>query len=268
MIKHQQVKQAAKNVIRFPNTLRWIAASNGYPLTANEARLKALHNSCMGARAFIIGNGPSLKDVNFDKLKDEVTIASNSAFRLKDTIGFTPTYYTVKDKLAAAQYKKDIIKLTGSVKLAPWVLGRYLPNSRNLIHFNFEGRHPDCPQPFSKSFLRRVACGYTVSYTNLQLAFYLGVSTAILIGFDHNYAVPDGLQSGAIIRSDSADKNHFEPLSFQRGVRWYAPNLDRMTRSLYIAREAFEGDGRTIYNATSGGNLDVFPRVDLGKIVG
>ena len=40
-----------------------------------------------------------------------------------------------------------------------------------------------------------------------------------------------------------------------------------MERAYIRAREVFEADGRRILNATKGGQLEVFPRVDYDRLV-
>ena len=85
----------------------------GLGRTSNKNKLSALKNCYMGRRAFIIGNGPSLRNTDIQKLKGEITIGSNSIFLLFEDTGFRPTFYTVEDRLVAEDRAPTINKLTG-----------------------------------------------------------------------------------------------------------------------------------------------------------
>jgi hypothetical protein len=46
------------------------------------------------------------------------------------------------------------------------------------------------------------------------------------------------------------------------------PRVERMEKGFRRAREAFEAAGRNVYNATVGGQLEVFERVDYTSLFG
>ena len=89
-----------------------------------------------------------------------------------------------------------------------------------------------------------------------------------MIGFDHHYDVPKelDLSVNSVIESDKDDINHFAPGYFGKGYRWHNPKVERMEQGFNKAKENFENDGRKIYNATKGGKLEVFERVDYNSI--
>ena len=99
---------------------------------------------------------------------------------------------------------------------------------------------------------------------NLQLAYYLGASKIYLIGFDHNYAPPSAQDNvkGSVITSAVADVNHFDARYFGAGYRWHDPNIERMERAYLCAKRFLDAKGVQVFNATHGGALEVFPRVD------
>ena len=51
-------------------------------------RIKTLQDKHVGQIGFVIGSGPSLHDVDFDLLKDYVTIAVNSAILKSDNYDY------------------------------------------------------------------------------------------------------------------------------------------------------------------------------------
>ena len=60
---------------------------------ADRRTLESLRNAYAGRRAFIIGNGPSLRCLDLSRLAGEVTFGVNGIFYLFDELGFKPTFY-------------------------------------------------------------------------------------------------------------------------------------------------------------------------------
>ncbi|TLN09849.1 DUF115 domain-containing protein, partial [bacterium] len=110
----------------------------------------------------------------------------------------------------------------------------------------------------------RVYEGFTVTYVALQLAFYMGFEQVILIGVDHNF-VTQGPANQAVV-SQGEDPNHFAPNYFGAGFKWQLPDLDGSERAYRMARQAYEAAGRSVVDATVGGKLTVFPKVDYESL--
>jgi hypothetical protein len=127
---------------------------------------------------------------------------------------------------------------------------------------------PDWPR-FGRDLSRIAYVGGTVTYLCIQLAYFLGAVEVVVVGLDHSYVVEDdeAPETGNTITSERDDQNHFHPDYFGKGKRWHTPRVDRMERAYIRAREVFEADGRRILNATKGGQLEVFPRVDYDRLV-
>ncbi|MDY6986512.1 MAG: glycosyltransferase [Thermodesulfobacteriota bacterium] len=231
--------------------------------------LALFSNKYAGKRAFIIGNGPSLKRTDLTKLKDEITFGVNSIFYLFDEMGFKPTFYVVEDTLVAEDRAAEINELTGMVKIFGNYLNYCLEDKDDVLWanviFDYSG-YRGFPH-FSRDASECLWVGGTVSYLCMQLAYFMGFQEVYLIGFDHSYTIPDDAKvEGTIITSASDDPNHFHPGYFGKGKRWHDPRVDRMELAYRKAKQAFEADGRAIYNATSGGKLEVFPRVPYDSL--
>lgn len=249
----------------FPMLLR--LASLGIALRTNERRLVSLRDRERGKRIFVVGNGPSLNHTDIDKLCGEASIASNGIFLLFERRKYRPCYYTIEDQLVAEDRADEANALRGPIKIFPADVRQWLKPGPDTVHIDFIRRYPDFPR-FTDDFVRRVWWGGTVTFLNLQLAYYLGASEVFLVGIDHNYAPPaaaDGV-TGTVIKSNSADQNHFDPRYFGPGYRWHDPRVDRMEAGYRVAKDFFEARGRKIYNATRGGNLEVFPRVEFDSL--
>ena len=96
----------------------------------------------------------------------------------------------------------------------------------------------------------------------LQIAFFMGFKEVFLIGVDHNFK-DTGIPNIVKERKSSVDHNHFHPDYFPKGSRWQLPDLPRSEMAYYLAKNAFENDGRIIRDATVDGKLEVFPKVNF-----
>jgi hypothetical protein len=94
----------------------------------------------------------------------------------------------------------------------------------------------------------------------MQIAYYLGFGKVILIGVDHSFATKGSPNTQVVSQSD--DPNHFDPQYFGKGFRWQLPDLENSELAYRIAKCQFERDNREIVDATIGGRLQVFPKVD------
>ena len=226
--------------------------------------LESLRGFYAGKRAFILGNGPSLKSLDLSKLRDEVTFGTNGLFYLFDEMGFKPTFYVVEDKLFAEDRAREVNEIRGSMKIFGHYLRYCFEDSEDVLWANvkFDFReYPGFPH-FSRDCAEHLWVGGTVSYLCMQLAYHMGFQDVYLIGFDHSYSIPkDAIVEGNEITSTSQDPNHFHPDYFGVGKRWHLPRTERMDVAYQRARQVFDADGRRIFNASRGGRLEVFPRV-------
>jgi hypothetical protein len=250
-------------------TLRYRSASMGLPLTKNERQLRNLKDSGRGQRCFVIGGGPSLNRQDLTRLKNEKTFGVNAIYTNYASMGFYPTYYVVEDVFVAEDRANEINAFKESTKFFGNYFRYCLAPDDNTIWLNviFDYRdYPDFPH-FSEDALRRLWVGGTVTYLCMQLAFYFGFDEVYLIGFDHSYTIPkSALIEGTKITSTSADVNHFNANYFGPGKRWHDPRVDRMERAYRKAKLHFDRAGRKIQNATDGGQLEVFDRVDYASL--
>jgi hypothetical protein len=232
----------------------------------NRRSLEQLRDSYRGERCFVMGNGPSLHKTDVTLLRDEVTIASNGIFLLFDEMGYKPTFLTVEDRLVAEDRATELNSINGTQKIFPRDLEYCLKLDEWTLYLNFAREYEDFPK-FSGELDRIAYWGGTVSVLNLQLAYHLGCNPIYLIGFDHSYAVPTGVKDSPVITSEREDPNHFHPDYFGKGYRWHDPQIDRMEAGFQACHDFLEVHGVEVYNATAGGKLEIFDRVEYGSIV-
>lgn len=249
-------------------SFRYRMAADGFPMTENEKRILSWNDAYAGKRAFLIGNGPSLNKLDLTKLKNEITIGVNSIYLNEEKMGFLPNHYVIEDRFVAEDRADQVNAMKGPQK---W-FGNYLQyclsgDDVNWINVRMRyDQHKNFPF-FSQDIARQAWTGGSVTYICMQLAYYLGVKTLYLVGFDHHYVIPEDAKiDGLDITSQSDDPNHFHPDYFGKGYRWHDPMVDRMELSYKKAGLFFERDGRRIFNATAGGKLECFERVDFRNL--
>lgn len=225
-----------------------------------------------GRPCVIICNGPSLNKLDLSLLANVDTFAVNAFFLKFDEIAWRPTYYTVEDRLVAADRAPWINKLRGFAKFFPLVYRDVLTPDEDTTYLNFMMDYTDYADfpEFSTNAARCVWVGGTVTYINLQLAYYMEYDPVVLIGADHNYVVnqQDNKIVGHEMTSKTEDVNHFHKDYFGKGFRWHDPNVERMERAYVKARRAFDAAGRKVLNATAGGHLEVFERAEYEGLAG
>jgi hypothetical protein len=117
---------------------------------------------------------------------------------------------------------------------------------------------------FSRDAGGRIWEGATVTYVTLQLAYFMGFDQVVLIGVDHNFTTKG--QPNTTITSQGDDPDHFNAAYFGKGFRWQLPDLETSEFAYRLARNAYEQAGRQVLDATVGGKLTVFPKVDYDTL--
>jgi hypothetical protein len=222
--------------------------------------LKGIHK---GKRAFIIGNGPSLKQTNLSKLRNEITFCMNRFYLAFPELGFTASYLCITNDLVVEQFVDDI-RVLAVPKFIAWRSRRHFSPTLHFadlptfIYTSYTGPR------FTGDVRGRVWEGATVTNLALQLAFHMGIEKAILIGVDHNFASKGEANKTVVSQGD--DQNHFMPNYFGKGVKWQLPDLDTSEIGYALAREAYHMAGREVIDATVGGKLAIFPKVDYNSL--
>lgn len=239
------------------------AEALGYRLSSRGRRsrrqLEGLRDHYTGERCFIIGNGPSLRETDLALLRDEHTFALNRGYLLFDRIGGPTTFLVSVNQYVVEQFRDELMAVP-SLKFASWRTRRLIPDRRDVILVRRSRRF---------SFSTDVAAegaweGATVTYVAMQLAFHLGFRKVILVGVDHSFATTG--PANKLVTASAADPNHFDPSYFGPGVKWQLPDLEMSEVAYRLAREHYEAHGREIVDATVGGKLTVFPKVDYERV--
>ena len=242
---------------------------------ADIYELEEFRNAFIGERCFIIGNGSSLNKHDLALLENEFSFGVNSFYYKTKETGFTPTFYVVEDTSVMKENLQEIKNYYAPFKFFPTIYKRLHPKDPNTFFFTmnrgfYEKSSPNyCVPRFSTDATKELFCGQSVTYINLQLAYFMGFSEVYLIGMDFSYVIPDThKRTGDVLLSDTDDENHFHKDYFGKGKTWKDPKLDRVAMNYRMAKLVFESTGRKVYNATVGGSLEIFERVDYNSLFG
>lgn len=225
----------------------------------SRKELNALRGAHSGQRCFIIGNGPSLNKMDLTLLADEVTFGLNRFYLMFDRLGFSTTYFVAINKLVLEQFGTDIGNLT-MPKLVRWEARKLITPRQGVIYV----RSKSGPS-FSDDLLHGAWGGTTVTFLALQAAFFMGFKEVFLIGVDHNFQTQGNPHEE--ITSKGPDPDHFTPEYFGEGTRWHLPDLKTSEVAYQLAKDRFEAAGRRVVDATLGGKLRVFPKVDYLSVL-
>jgi|TARA_R110000765_G_scaffold99991_2_gene187572 hypothetical protein len=221
-------------------------------------RFASFHNYHRNQAAIIVANGPSLNKTDLNLIRSYPTIGLNKIFLGFNDLGFYPRYYAAVNDLVIEQSEAEIKRLN-CVKFISKRNSKVIPEDALTYHIN------TCfpPAKFCKDIQDGVNEGGTVTYVALQIAYYLGFKTVIIVGMDHNFAFTGNPNETHTIKE--ADPNHFSSAYFGYGQKWDNPDLEKSEKSYALARRVYEADGRSILDATIGGKCTIFEKVDYDE---
>lgn len=248
-------------------------------LTYSEP-IRKLKNKYIGQRCFLMGNGPSLNKTRLELLMEECVWGFNKIYRLFDRIAWRPKFYVTNDQRLTQNISKEINVLINQLHESTFFFPDYFfPKEVNNNNGNVYWYHeiPFNSQNCSKSILfsldpsKYIVNTSTVTIAGLQLAAYLGFNPIYLIGCDTSYSIPttvnfENENTALLISTLDDDTNHFSNNYSGIGDKWSVPNVPLMVTQYMEAKKALEATNVKVFNATVGGELEVFPRVDFESL--
>ena len=240
-----------------------------------RAQVRQFRDMHRGQHCFVLGTGPSLNAVDLERLNREYTFGVNGIHLAREDKGFEPTYYVVEDALYLEQHAEEINQTDYSVRFFPERYSDFISQPCGETYFLlfdwsvYNSKLPSYRNPtFSTDVEQRMGAGGSIIFVALQLAYYMGFDPVYLVGMDHTKVIPPGavpLRNNRY-RFEGKDPNHFRD-DYLAAEDVFLPDWEMINRGFTKAREAFERDGRSILNATVGGQLELFERVDLASVI-
>ena len=237
-----------------------IKRENGF-VDERFLRIKELKNAYEGKRCFIVATGPSLLTSDLEMIKDELSFGMNSIIYLFNDTKWRPTFYGIQDvfvfdKMRNAIFenypKKSNVFIGDNLVTDEDVASKeYIVFPFNSDYHAFEVNYRKYFCNFSDDAYGMVYDGYSITYSLIEIAVYMGFKEIYLLGCDCSY------KKGAknhVVESGHVDK--YDYLNYKRMIIAYEK-----------AKEYADKNGISIYNTTRGGELEVFKRVKLEDVL-
>lgn len=241
-----------------------------YRYTEDSAFVRNLKDSCPGGRCFIVGNGPSLRVEDLERLKSEICFASNRIYALYDKTDWRPDYYLSIDKRIIRMEAETMAELKDSVKFIANAGGIKNMDSRHGVHRlvmkeNCVVRKENFRQKsVAEDVSRYVSNTLSVTCTAMEMAIYMGFREIYLLGIDHTFSVEINRDGSKTL--NPGVKNRFEGAENKKDCLNWA-YIEASTGCYQVYKDYADRHGIKIMNATRGGKLEVFERKNLDEIL-
>tara|TARA_B100000989_G_scaffold152758_1_gene113975 strand:+ start:15451 stop:16275 length:825 start_codon:yes stop_codon:yes gene_type:complete len=231
-----------------------------------ENKLSALRKEKKNNRAVIVGNGPSLRLEDLEKIQNADFFAFNKIYlAFQDTL-WRPNYYICEDYLVLSQNLKEISRFISQnskiVSLIAWYRQLTKIKKSNVYYFNYVTPKKN-KQFFSKNPSKKIFCGYSVTYSALQLAVSLGYEEILFVGMDFEFKTKENFNKEFLLGDEA--QNHFITGYRKVGEKWNKPKLNQQEKAFEYASEIISRQYSHIkvYNITRGGKFNFFPRKNI-----
>lgn len=257
-----RLKQFAKEIRRrYSLWLYFLSGKEEY----NDVNMQLLHDKYVGKRCFIICNGPSLKAEDLEKIhkNNDFSFASNKIDKIFPHTSWRPTFYSVIDESFQYSLLGTMNKIPAQTKFfrkESYITTRKVRG--NCVWMNTDGDRSLLDNPrFSDNCAEVVYTIATVTYVLFELAVYMGFRELYIIGCDNSYGL-EKKKDGTIVNHGTesyfAGSNPNDKKLI--GATW------EMNIAYEYARQFADEHGIKIYNATRGGHLEAFERVDFDSL--
>lgn len=230
-----------------------------------------------GKRVFLIGNGPSLANTPLELLKDEYSFAMNRISLIYEKTSWRPSFFIcTTTNIASSDWKKNIFESI-SLGIPCFVWDELQPHMDIIGNINYlkcthgEKVTEEAPEEWWSFDIEKYVCKFGTSMlVALQVAVYMGFNPIYLLGCDLGFKEAKYLFRGHhklmkilnLKPSVLKDPNHFDQSYGTPGFDALTLNKN-MVAAHKLALKSSEKIGVKIYNATPGGNLNVYPRINL-----
>jgi len=209
---------------------------------------------------FLIGNGPSVKVEDLEKINERTAFCCNRFFMAYPMMSFRPKFTLCADRQVIDDFGADIANNSeGDVIF----VNKTNPRIQNCTWLPLISRRR---LVFKKSKLCHVTTGGGTLFTAMQLGYFLGIRKFILYGVDHNFKFDEIETSTDVYRSASGDDNHFIK-GYRSGKKWCPPEMKLIEDSFVYADRYLRQRNGFLLNATRGGRLEVLERVDFEEAI-
>lgn len=235
---------------------------------------KKFENIHAGERLFILCCGASIRSMDLTVLENEITMAVHSFYLHKDIKRIKPTYYcnakweqSLKD--LEEPYCKELKQYVGNAQYFFSVDEKELIEKIDVFEqeeLNYYQYGPSNLLYEEIDLCQKIMPIQSVPILCLQLALYMGFKEIYLLGtehdtlvalqYDHFYNKEESIISRSCEETDETGKLN-DTYSHQVQCTY------NLWEQYKVLKKIAEKKGVKIYNATIGGQLDIFDRVDF-----
>lgn len=232
----------------------------------NAKVLASYKNKFAGKRCFIVCNGPSLRVEDLDLLHDrkEYTFGCNWISKIFPNTRWRPTFYSMMDEGGMFDLYNVMNEVPGVhfYRSDSYLVTRNIASPCVWVNVNGDRKLLESPK-FSKEADHLIYAIGTITFAMLELASYMGFSKIYIIGCDNKFGL-ERKKDGTVVYNNVA--SHFKEAQVKNDVTT-ASGTWEMNIAYACARKASdESPDFTIYNATRGGHLEAFERVDFDSL--
>lgn len=244
-------------------------SSRHFEMTRHGRSLAKLKNSHKGETCFVIGNGPSLKAEDLQQLHENhiPCFGTNRIFKIFDQTDWRPTFFASEDIIILKDIQREIESIPSEKRFIPINLKWFEDVDIKNADYFYMDYNSELPESFGMSLdaAHGIRCHATVTTTCLQLAIYMGFSKIYLLGVDHNFAKM--IDKNGNVVTDTSIRNHFTD-DYDKDIIDQGFQIDGATEAyMNIERLSKKLGSFRIFNATRGGKLEVYERVDFDELM-
>jgi hypothetical protein len=232
-----------------------------------------------GQRCFVIGNGPSLKTQDLSPLASEITLAMSAFWKHPIVTKWQPTYYCFADPLFfdGSEPMREFLqslraRIHSSTFFVPLSAVKVIQEqgllpSEQTYYVAFHGTLSDSKVK-NIDLVKFVPGVQSTSQLGIMVAMYMGCSPIYLLGLDHDWLAHRGMDrhfyEGKTVEDHPQAHGDLSLVSYKVDAQAIVDLWSGYEALLRLSRQ----ERIDILNATNGGFLDVFERVNYEEVVG
>ncbi len=234
--------------------------------------LKSMEGQYQGQhkRIFVVATGPSLRmeDLEWLEKNHEISISFNGIFKMLDKVSWRPDYYVMDDYWLYRTYKKNNFQ----VRFENYAKEKVILSEpmKKELDYDYDAKKigfvPMCYYDhwftnnsehynYSKDLKNGHYDLYTVTNLAINLADYMGAEEVYLLGVDCSFA------SGALHCGETTEERE------KKDMKKLLEQENAQRRGYKELHKRIAPNGIKIYNATRGGLLEEFERVNMDELI-
>ena len=202
-----------------------------------------MKDSHKGETGLIVANGPSLETVPTELFEKYPTMGMNRIYKPINGYQLWPDYYCLMgyDQMDTAEKREVYSEVIRRAKIAfvnrtfadKWE-GNIVGISSHGVDGSYQGK------VFSLDITKRIALGFSNAYPCMQIMYWLGFTTVLLVGLDNDYGA-------------DPDKRHYFPDTPDEScepIHGRERTSEGSNYVFHLARQVYEADNRRLIQLT------------------